>query len=138
MDNPICYELRVISIATGTSSKCYNPKSFPSSKASLELSFSRTEHPHVTKTVRDFRSAQYMQLLTWPAYSPVMSPIDPVWDLVGQLLARDPCPAASKDELLLRIQAIWNSLLHADIQNPFESMSCIAALIAECGSYTKY
>ncbi|GFW70324.1 transposable element Tcb2 transposase [Trichonephila clavipes] len=62
--------------------------------------------PHVTKTVRDFLSAQHMQLLPWPAYLPDMSPIGHVWDLVDPRLSRDPRPAASKDELLLRIQAI--------------------------------
>ncbi|GFX63599.1 transposable element Tcb1 transposase [Trichonephila clavipes] len=72
-----------------------------------------------------------------PAYSPDMSPI--VWDLVGQRLTRDPRPAASKDELLLRIQAIWNSLPQADIQNRFDSMPRrIAILIAARGGYTKY
>ncbi|GFY08357.1 transposable element Tcb2 transposase [Trichonephila clavipes] len=71
--------------------------------------------PHVSKTVRDFYSVQHMQLLPWPAYSPDMSPIEHVWNLVGWRLARDPRPAASKDELLLRIQAIWNSLPQADI-----------------------
>ncbi|GFV69419.1 transposable element Tc1 transposase [Trichonephila clavipes] len=50
--------------------------------------------------------AQHMQLLPWPAYSPVMSPKEHVRDLVDRRLARDPRPAASKDELLLRIQAI--------------------------------
>ncbi|GFU04636.1 transposable element Tcb1 transposase [Trichonephila clavipes] len=53
---------------------------------------------------------------TWPAYSPyTISPIEHVWDFVDRLLARDSCPAASKDELLLRVQAIWNSLPQADI-----------------------
>ncbi|GFS69237.1 transposable element Tcb1 transposase [Trichonephila clavipes] len=33
-----------------------------------------------------------------------MLPIEHVWDLFGRRLARDPCPAASKDELLLRIR----------------------------------
>ncbi|GFS94061.1 transposable element Tcb2 transposase [Trichonephila clavipes] len=61
---------------------------------------------HVAKTVRDFCSAQHEQLFPWPAYSPNMSPIEHVWNLVGRRLARDPLPAASKDELLLRIQAI--------------------------------
>ncbi|GFV91112.1 transposable element Tcb1 transposase [Trichonephila clavipes] len=80
-----------------------------------------------------------MQLLPWPAYSPDMSPIEHVWDLVGRRLARDPRPAASKDELLLRIQAIWNSLPQADIQNLFDSMPRrIAALIAARTGYTKY
>ncbi|GFV37902.1 putative mariner transposase [Trichonephila clavipes] len=37
-----------------------------------------------------------MQLLPLPAYSPDVSPIEHVWDLVGRRLALDPCPAASK------------------------------------------
>ncbi|GFW08048.1 hypothetical protein TNCV_2978161 [Trichonephila clavipes] len=99
MDDPICYELRVITIAT----------------------------------------AQHMQLLSWLAYSPDMLPIDYVRDLVGRRLARDPCPAASKDELLLRIQAMWNSLPQTDIQNLFDSIPrYLALLIAVRGGYTKY
>ncbi|GFW80938.1 transposable element Tc1 transposase [Trichonephila clavipes] len=95
--------------------------------------------PHVAKTVRDFCSAQHMQLLPWPAYSPDMSPIEHVWDLVGRRLARDQRPAASKDELLLHIQAIWNSLPQADIQNLFDSMPRrTAALIAARSGYTQY
>ena len=38
MDDPICCKLKVISIPTGTSVKCYSPKSFPSFKASLFFS----------------------------------------------------------------------------------------------------
>ncbi|GFX95078.1 transposable element Tc1 transposase [Trichonephila clavipes] len=95
-------------------------------------------HPHVAKTVRDFCSAQHMQLLPWPAYSPDMSSIEHVWDLVGRRFARGLRPAASKDELLLRIHAIWKSIPHADIQNLFDSMPRrIAALIAACGGYTE-
>ncbi|GFX52018.1 hypothetical protein TNCV_4653471 [Trichonephila clavipes] len=62
--------------------------------------------PHFEKTVRDFCSTQHMQLLPWPVYLPDMSPIEHVWDLVGRRFSRDPRPAASKDELLLRIQAL--------------------------------
>ncbi|GFV28846.1 hypothetical protein TNCV_4050941 [Trichonephila clavipes] len=95
-------------------------------------------HSHVAKTVRDLCSPQHMQLLPWPAYSPNMSPIENVWDLVGRRLARDSRPAASKDELLLHIQAIWNSFPQAGIQNLFDSMPRrITALIATRGRYTK-
>ncbi|GFY24436.1 hypothetical protein TNCV_1014841 [Trichonephila clavipes] len=95
--------------------------------------------PHVAKTVRDFCSAQPMQFLPWPAYLPDMSPIEHMWDLVGWCLARDWLLATSKDELLLRIQAIWNSLPQADIQNLLDSLPCcIASLIASRGGYTKY
>ncbi|GFY28903.1 uncharacterized protein TNCV_4720341 [Trichonephila clavipes] len=41
---------------------------------------------HVAKNVRDFISAQYVQLLPWPAYSPDMSPIETEWDWVGRRL----------------------------------------------------
>ncbi|GFY01781.1 transposable element Tcb1 transposase [Trichonephila clavipes] len=68
-----------------------------------------------------------------------MSPIEYVWDLVDRRLARDPRPTGSKDELLLRIQAIWNPLPQADTQNLFDSMPRrIAALIAARGGYTNY
>ncbi|GFS93232.1 transposable element Tc1 transposase [Trichonephila clavipes] len=96
-------------------------------------------HPHVAKTVRDICSAQHMQSLPWPSYSPEMSLIEHVWNLVGRCLARDSRPAASKDELLLRTQAIWNSLPQANIQILFHSMPrCIATLIVERGGYTRY
>ncbi|GFX53288.1 transposable element Tcb2 transposase [Trichonephila clavipes] len=79
--------------------------------------------PHVAKIVRDFCSTQHMQLLPWSAYSPDMSPIEHVWDLVGHRFVCNPCPAASKDEFLLCIQATWSSFPQADIQNLFDSMS---------------
>ncbi|GFV92057.1 transposable element Tcb1 transposase [Trichonephila clavipes] len=80
-----------------------------------------------------------MQLLPWPDFLSYMSPIEQVWDFVGRRLARDPRPATSRNEHLLRIHAIWNSLPQADIQNLFDSMpSRTAALIAVLGGCTKY
>ncbi|GFX69353.1 transposable element Tcb1 transposase [Trichonephila clavipes] len=68
-----------------------------------------------------------------------MSPIEHMWNLVGRRLSCYPFPASSKDELLQHIQAIWNSLSQADIQNLFDSMPRrIAALIAARGGCTKY
>ncbi|GFX03901.1 transposable element Tcb2 transposase [Trichonephila clavipes] len=68
-----------------------------------------------------------------------LSPIELVWYSVGLRLARDLRPAALKEELLLRIQEIWNSLPQADIQNLFDSLPHrIATLIGARGGYTKY
>ena len=47
MDEDICYELWVISIAKGTSVKCNSAKSSPSFKTSLELSFTKKMHAHM-------------------------------------------------------------------------------------------
>ncbi|GFY25210.1 transposable element Tc1 transposase [Trichonephila clavipes] len=95
--------------------------------------------PHVAKTVKSYLDSQQVQLLPWPAYSPDMSPIEHVWDIVGGRLARDLRPVVSTDELWLRIQTIWNTLPQADIQNLFNSMPRrVAALIAAHGGHTKY
>ncbi|GFV72365.1 transposable element Tcb2 transposase [Trichonephila clavipes] len=64
----------------------------------LHVDCQDNKRPHVAKTVRDFCSAQHMQLLPWPPYLPDMPPIDFVGDLVGWRLARDPRPAASKEK----------------------------------------
>ena len=73
------------------------------------------------------------------AYSPDMSPIEHVWDMVGRCLARNPRPTVTKDELWVRIQTIWNALPQTGIQNLFDSMPRrVAALIAVRGGYTKY
>ncbi|GFV91222.1 uncharacterized protein TNCV_897431 [Trichonephila clavipes] len=108
--------------------------SFPSCQASLELSFSRIMNAHMLQRLFETSVQPNFTLLSCCAYSPDMSLIEHLWDLVGWRLARDPCSATSKDEFLLRIQAIWNSLPQADIQNLFDSMpSRIAALIAASG-----
>ncbi|GFV07818.1 hypothetical protein TNCV_305661 [Trichonephila clavipes] len=86
-----------------------------------------------------FTPTYSVQLIPWLACSQDMSTIEHVWDFVSRRLARDPRPAASKGEPLLRIQAIWNSLPQADTQNLFDSIPhCIAALIAARCDYTKY
>ncbi|GFT06548.1 transposable element Tcb1 transposase [Trichonephila clavipes] len=96
-------------------------------------------HPHVAKTVKSNLDSQQVQLLPWPAYSPDMSPIEHVWDIVGRRLTRYLRPVASTDELWLRIQTIWNTLPQADIQNLFKSMPRrVAAFIAARGGHTKY
>ncbi|GFT92600.1 transposable element Tc1 transposase [Trichonephila clavipes] len=95
--------------------------------------------PHVAKTVKSYLDSQQVQLLPWSAYSPDLSPIEHVWDIVGWRLARDLRPVASTDELWLRIQTIWNTLPQTDIPNLFNSLPRrVAALIAARGGHTKY
>ncbi|GFV04497.1 hypothetical protein TNCV_1314591 [Trichonephila clavipes] len=68
-----------------------------------------------------------------------MSLIEHVWDFGRRRLARDPNPTALKNKLFLRIQAIWNSLPQAEIQNLFDSMPHrLTALITARGGYTEY
>ncbi|PRD20203.1 UNVERIFIED_CONTAM: Transposable element Tcb1 transposase [Trichonephila clavipes] len=96
-------------------------------------------HAHMLQRLFETSVRPHTQHHPWPTYSMDTLPVEHVWDLLCRCLARDPRPAASKDELLLRIQAIWNSLPQADIQNLFYSMPRrIAAFIAARGGFTKY
>ena len=95
--------------------------------------------PYIAKTVWDFCLAQYMKLFPWPAYLPDMLPIEYGWDILVCCTARDPHLATTRDEISLCMQAVWNTIPQADIQNLFDSLPRrIAALIAALGGYTKY
>ncbi|GFV48624.1 transposable element Tcb2 transposase [Trichonephila clavipes] len=103
-----------------------------------ELWFAGGISPHGGSSLLQIE-AQLMRLIPCPVYSPDMSPIDHVWYLVGRCLARDICHAASKDELLLRIQAIRNYLPQSLILNLLDFMPRrIAALFSVRGGYTQY
>ena len=73
-----------------------------------------------------------------------MSPIEHEWNFFRWRFACDPRLVASKHELCLRVQAVWNSLTQADIQNLFDSMPrlyiavTVTAFIAARGECTKY
>ncbi|PRD36642.1 UNVERIFIED_CONTAM: hypothetical protein NCL1_08023 [Trichonephila clavipes] len=140
MDDPVCYELRVISIATGTSVKCYSPKSFPSFKTSLELSSRRIMHSHMLQRLFEtcvqpnsyniflgFLIRRICRLLsTCGIWLVGISPVIRVVQL-------------QKTNFCLLIQAIWNYSPQVDIQNLFESLPRhMAALIEARGGYTKY
>ena len=65
MNDPVCIELRAISIETSKSVKCYSGNlSLPSRHP-----FQQDNAPaHDEKTVRDFCWAQHIQLLPWTTY----------------------------------------------------------------------
>ncbi|GFU23344.1 hypothetical protein TNCV_2560101 [Trichonephila clavipes] len=78
MDDPICYELRVNSIAIGMSMNATaRSRSLPSRHPGA-IFYQDNARPHVTKNVRDLCLAQHIQLLPRSPYSPDMSPIEHV------------------------------------------------------------
>ena len=137
MVDPIRYELRV---ATGTSVKFYSLTLFTSFKASPVLSLSRITH------------AQMLQQLFALSVKPITC------NFFLDLLIHQICRLLSASGICLvgvllmirvlhfqntnfwwHIQAMWNSLPKADIQNLFGSMPRrLVALIAARDGYTKY
>ncbi|GFW31208.1 transposable element Tcb2 transposase [Trichonephila clavipes] len=88
------------------------------SGAILQQDYAR---PHIAKTIRG------MQLLPWPAYSPDMSPIEHMWDLVGWRLAHD-----------LQLQKPNFCCVYKHNGFLFDSTSCRMAALIACVGYTKY
>ncbi|GFT95735.1 transposable element Tcb1 transposase [Trichonephila clavipes] len=81
--------------------------------------------PHVAGSIRTFLDTENFQLLSWPARSPDLSPIENVWSLVVERLACHHTPVITVDELRYRVEAAWSSLSVHAIQCLFDSMpSC--------------
>ncbi|GFW17660.1 hypothetical protein TNCV_2652171 [Trichonephila clavipes] len=55
--------------------------------------------PHVAGNVRTFLDTENVRLLPWPARSPDLSPIENVWLMVTERLARHHMPVTTVDEL---------------------------------------
>ena len=50
----------------------------------LRLQHDNARRPHVARICTQFLEAENVSVLPWPAYSPDMSPIKPVWDALDQ------------------------------------------------------
>ncbi|GFY10252.1 transposable element Tcb1 transposase [Trichonephila clavipes] len=74
-----------------------------------------------------------------PARSLDLSPIENMWSMVAQRLTQITPPAATPDQLWLRVEAAWSAVPQEHIQCLFESMPrCVAAVISNSGGYSGY
>ncbi|GBM25673.1 hypothetical protein AVEN_207448-1 [Araneus ventricosus] len=61
-------------------------------------------------------------MLPWPARSPELSPIEHVWDIIGQQLQHHPQPALTIPVLTDQVQQAWNSIPQTDIWHLYDTM----------------
>lgn len=95
--------------------------------------------PHVAGPVRAFLDTENVRLLPWPARSPDLSPIENVWSMVAEQLARHNTPVTTLDELWYRVEAAWASVPVHAIQALFDSMPRrIKAVITARGGCSGY
>ncbi|GFW74679.1 HTH_Tnp_Tc3_2 domain-containing protein [Trichonephila clavipes] len=74
-----------------------------------------------------------------PARSPDLSPIENMWSMVAQRLTQITLPAATPDQLWLRVEAAWFAVPQEHIQSLFESMlRRVVAVISNNGGYSGY
>ncbi|GFY36868.1 transposable element Tcb1 transposase [Trichonephila clavipes] len=72
-----------------------------------------------------------VQMLPWPAYSPDLSPIEHVWDVIGRRLQTLPLPRTN-DQLWQMAEREWRSIPQNTIHTLIDSVPrrvswCIAA-----------
>ncbi|UYV78470.1 hypothetical protein LAZ67_16001593 [Cordylochernes scorpioides] len=86
--------------------------------------------PHTARISQ--QALQDVQMLPWPPYSPDLSPIEHVWDIIGRRLYALPQPR-SEDELWQMVEREWRAIPQDAIRTLIGSLprrvaACIAAL----------
>ncbi|UYV80607.1 hypothetical protein LAZ67_19000941 [Cordylochernes scorpioides] len=92
--------------------------------------------PHIARISQ--QALQVVQMLPWPPYSPDLSPIEHVWDIIGRRLHALPQPR-SEDELWQMVEREWRAIPQDVIRTLIDSLPRrVAACIAVRGGPTCY
>ncbi|UYV69202.1 Transposase [Cordylochernes scorpioides] len=92
--------------------------------------------PHTARISQ--QALQDVQMLPWPPYSPDLSPIEHVWDIIGRRLHALPQPR-SEDELWQMVEREWRAIPQDAIRTLIDSLpGRVAACIAVRGGPTCY
>ncbi|UYV73514.1 hypothetical protein LAZ67_10003899 [Cordylochernes scorpioides] len=84
--------------------------------------------PHTARISQ--QALQDVQMLPWPPYSPDLSPIEHVWDIIGRRLHALPQPR-SEDELWQMVEREWRTIPQDAIRTLIDSLPRrVAACIA--------
>ncbi|UYV64847.1 hypothetical protein LAZ67_3002151 [Cordylochernes scorpioides] len=87
--------------------------------------------PHTARISQ--QALQDVQMLPWPPYSPDLSPIEHVWDIIGRRLHALPQPR-SEDELWQMVEREWKAIPQDAIRTLIDSLPRrVAACIAVRG-----
>ena len=95
--------------------------------------------PHTARVTMEFLNTAGVDMLPWPARSPDLSPIEHVWDLVGQRLSALQPPSTTLDVLQQRILECWNSIPQGSIDSLISTMpNRLAECVRNRGGATHY
>ncbi|UYV77453.1 K02A2.6-like, partial [Cordylochernes scorpioides] len=89
--------------------------------------------PHTARISQ--QALQDVQMLPWPPYSPDLSPIEHVWDIIGRRLHALPQPR-SEDELWQMVEREWRAIPQDPIRTLIDSLprrvaACIAVRVGD-------
>ena len=66
--------------------------------------------PHTARMVPQIFAANKVNILLWSARSPDLSPIEHLWDHLGQRIRRRPNPPMNRDQLVQALRQEWRAI----------------------------
>ncbi len=94
---------------------------------------------HTAKKVKEHLDNQKFNVLTWPAQSPDMNPIEHLWVHLKRELNKYPVPATGLLSLWERVQEVWEAITPQICLNLISSMPRrMESVIKAKGRWTKY
>ncbi|GFX60274.1 transposable element Tcb1 transposase [Trichonephila clavipes] len=93
-------------------------------------------HPHTARISQ--HALRGVQMLPWPAYSPDLSPIEQVRDVIGRRLQTLPLPRTN-DQLWQMVEREWRTIPQDTIRTLIDSVPTrVSSCIAARGGSTSY
>ena len=94
---------------------------------------------HTSKRASKWLDDNNIEVMTWPAQSPDINPLEHLWVDLKKSLRKYSTPPKGVHELWDRVVVEWNKIPPETCQNLIESMPRrIQAVIKAKGGYTKY
>ncbi|GFV70060.1 transposable element Tcb2 transposase [Trichonephila clavipes] len=94
---------------------------------------------HRTAAAEQLLESEDIERMDWPARSPDLNPIEPVWDFLGRRLASRTLPPVTIRELRLALQDEWAAMPQQLIETLILSMSrCCETCLAVRGDHIPY
>ena len=94
---------------------------------------------HTSRKATEWFDDKGIQVLSWPAQSPDLNPIEHLWEHLKRRLWKYSDPPKGVHELWDRLVDEWNGISPEVCQNLIESMPrCIQAVIKANGGHTNY